>query len=158
MTILDALKYRLAKRGIESKADDIAEAVKEMADSDGCGSGGVLNVFIDMVADKDDETILGIKTSVSPDKIVESFRQGKYIVAYDNWNQYTVCVNAYDGGEYSLVFVKYMFDIYYIGESKGITTMIVDAYVYNSSDNNWDVVGGKSTIDPQYAEKLPNIT
>ena len=34
MTILDSLKYWLSKKGVDSEADNIADAVKEMADTD----------------------------------------------------------------------------------------------------------------------------
>lgn len=48
MTILDALKYRLSKKGVNSEADNIAEAVKEMADND---NGGMTCLVVDSTED-----------------------------------------------------------------------------------------------------------
>ena len=40
MTILDSFKYWLSKKGVNSEADNIADAIKEMADNDNGASGG----------------------------------------------------------------------------------------------------------------------
>lgn len=42
MTILDSFKYWLSKKGVNSEADNIADAIKEMADNDNGGSGGAI--------------------------------------------------------------------------------------------------------------------
>lgn len=51
MTILDALKYRLAKKGVDSEADTIAEAVKEMADNDNGDSCNTMLLIVEYIND-----------------------------------------------------------------------------------------------------------